>query len=44
MITPELRSKIDALWLDFATNSLTNPLEGIEQITYLKSVSNQLCP
>lgn len=35
MLTPELRSKIDALWLDFATNGLTNPLEVIEQITYL---------
>lgn len=35
MLTSELRSKIDALWLDFATNGLTNPLEVIEQITYL---------
>jgi type I restriction enzyme M protein len=35
MLSPELRSKIDALWLDFATNGLTNPLEVIEQVTYL---------
>jgi type I restriction enzyme M protein len=35
MLTSELRSKIDALWLHFATNGLTNPLEVIEQITYL---------
>jgi hypothetical protein len=35
MLTPELRSKIDPLWLDFATNGLTNPLEVVEQITYL---------
>ena len=35
MLSSELRSKIDALWLDFATNGLTNPLEVIEQITYL---------
>ena len=35
MLTSELRSKIDNLWLDFATNGLTNPLEVIEQITYL---------
>ena len=35
MLNSELRSKIDALWLDFATNGLTNPLEVIEQITYL---------
>jgi type I restriction enzyme M protein len=35
VLTSELRSKIDALWLDFATNGLTNPLEVIEQITYL---------
>ena len=35
MLHSELRSKIDNLWLDFATNGLTNPLEVIEQITYL---------
>ncbi len=35
MLSSELRSKIDALWLDFATNGLTNPLEVIEQLTYL---------
>ncbi len=35
MLTSELTFKIDALWLDFATNGLTNPLEVIEQITYL---------
>lgn len=35
MITGELKSKIDALWEIFWTGGLTNPLEVIEQMTYL---------
>ena len=35
MITGELRNKIDALWEIFWTGGLTNPLDVIEQMTYL---------
>lgn len=35
MITGELRSKVDRLWEMFWTGGLTNPLDVIEQITYL---------
>lgn len=35
MITGELKNKIDALWDIFASGGLVNPLEVIEQITYL---------
>ncbi|MDO4395291.1 MAG: class I SAM-dependent DNA methyltransferase [Clostridia bacterium] len=35
MITGELRNRIDGLWDIFAAGGLTNPLEVIEQITYL---------
>ena len=35
MITGKLKNKIDTLWDVFATGGLTNPLEVIEQITYL---------
>ncbi len=35
MITGELKNKIDSLWDVFASGGLTNPLEVIEQITYL---------
>ena len=35
MITGELKNKIDSLWDIFASGGLTNPLEVIEQITYL---------
>lgn len=35
MITGELKNKIDSLWDVFAARGLTNPLEVIEQITYL---------
>ncbi len=35
MITGELKNKIDSLWNVFATGGLVNPLEVIEQITYL---------
>ena len=35
MITGELKSKIDSIWEIFWTGGLTNPLDVIEQITYL---------
>ncbi|MEL1134729.1 class I SAM-dependent DNA methyltransferase [Desulfitobacterium sp. THU1] len=35
MITGELRNKVDKLWEMFWTGGLTNPLDVIEQITYL---------
>lgn len=35
MITGELKNKIDALWEIFWTGGLTNPLDVIEQMTYL---------
>ena len=35
MITGELKNKIDGLWDVLAAGGLTNPLEVIEQITYL---------
>lgn len=35
MITGELKSKIDKIWEIFWTGGLTNPLEVIEQFTYL---------
>lgn len=35
MITGELKNKIDSLWGIFWTGGLTNPLDVIEQMTYL---------
>ena len=35
MVTGELKNKIDGLWDVFAAGGLVNPLEVIEQITYL---------
>ena len=35
VITGELRSKIDRLWDAFWSGGISNPLEVIEQITYL---------
>ena len=35
MVTGELKSKIDNLWEIFWTEGLTNPLDVIEQMTYL---------
>ena len=35
MITGELRSKVDKIWEIFWTGGITNPLEVIEQFTYL---------
>ena len=35
MITGELKNKIDSLWDIFWTGGITNPLDVVEQITYL---------
>ena len=35
MLTGEIRSQIDAVWNAFWTGGISNPLEVIEQITYL---------
>jgi type I restriction enzyme M protein len=35
MLTGDIRSKIDSLWNAFWTGGISNPLEVIEQITYL---------
>ena len=35
MITGELKNKIDSMWDAFAAGGLVNPLEVIEQVTYL---------
>lgn len=35
MITGDLKSKIDAVWNRFWSGGISNPLEVIEQITYL---------
>jgi type I restriction enzyme M protein len=35
MLTGELRSQIDGIWNDFWSGGLANPLQVIEQITYL---------
>ena len=35
MITGEIKSKVDSLWEIFWTGGLTNPLDVIEQMTYL---------
>ena len=35
MITGELKNKVDALWNIFWTGGITNPLDVVEQMTYL---------
>ncbi len=35
MITGELKSKIDAVWDDFWSGGISNPLEVMEQLTYM---------
>ena len=37
MLTGELRSRIDNVWNAFWAGGIANPLEVIEQITYLCS-------
>ena len=40
MITGDLKNKIDSLWNIFWTGGLTNPLDVIEQITYLMFIKD----
>ena len=40
MITGELKNKIDGLWDTFAAGGLVNPLDVIEQITYLMFIKD----
>ena len=35
MITGDLRNKVDRIWETFWTGGITNPLDVIEQFTYL---------
>jgi type I restriction enzyme M protein len=35
MITGELKSQVDAIWNNFWSNGMANPLEVMEQLTYL---------
>jgi type I restriction enzyme M protein len=35
VLTGELRSKIDRIWNDFWSGGISNPLEVMEQLTYL---------
>ena len=35
MLTGELRGKVDALWNAFWAGGIANPIEVIEQVTYL---------
>ena len=35
MITGELKNKVDALWNIFWTGGITNPLDVVEQMTYM---------
>ena len=35
MLTGELKNKIDRLWETFWTGGITNPLDVVEQMTYL---------
>lgn len=35
MLTGELKNQVDSIWNPFASGGISNPLEVIEQITYL---------
>lgn len=35
MLKPNIKSKVDALWNKFWSGGISNPLNAIEQITYL---------
>ena len=35
MLTGDIRNQVDAIWNSFWTGGISNPLEVIEQITYL---------
>jgi type I restriction enzyme M protein len=38
MLTGEIRTQIDTIWNAFWTGGISNPLEVIEQITYLTRI------
>ena len=38
MLTGELKNKIDAIWEMFWTGGITNPLDVVEQMTYLRFI------
>ena len=40
MITGEIKNKIDSLWDAFAAGGIVNPLEVVEQITYLMFIKD----
>ena len=40
MLTGELKNKIDSLWEMFWTGGITNPLDVVEQMTYLMFIHN----
>ena len=44
MITGELKHKIDSLWEMFWTGGLTNPLDVVEQMTYLMFIRDRTTP
>jgi hypothetical protein len=44
MVTGELKSKIDAIWNDFWSGGISNPLEVIEQLTYLLFIKGSTRP
>lgn len=35
MVTGELRAQVDKIWNDFWSGGIANPLEVMEQLTYL---------
>jgi len=43
MITGELKNRIDSIWEIFWTGGLTNPLDVIEQMTYLMFIHDLFC-
>ena len=41
MITGELKNKINNLWEIFWTGGITNPLDVVEQMTYLMFIRSE---
>ena len=39
MLSPQLRKKVFNLWTMFWSSGMTNPLVAIEQITYLRQLT-----
>ena len=40
MLTGELKNKIDAIWEMFWTGGIVNPLDVVEQMTYLMFIQD----